>query len=61
MYLNTRILWSETKEERLMTMYIMRYVRGHIQVYDDRGNFLFSADNEREVREELEYYAESAA
>ena len=44
-----------------MTMYTMRYVRGHIQVYDDRGNFLFSADNEREVREELEYYAESAA
>lgn len=42
-------------------MYTMRYVRGHIQVYDDRGNFLFSADNEREVREELEYYAESAA
>ena len=44
-----------------MTMYTMRYVRGHIQVYDYRGNFLFSADNEREVREELEYYAESAA
>ena len=44
-----------------MTMYTIRYVRGHIQVYDNRGNFLFSADNEREAREELEYYAESAA
>ena len=44
-----------------MTMYTIRYVRGHIQVYDYRGNFLFSADNEREAREELEYYAESAA
>ena len=42
-------------------MFTIRYVRGHIQVYDNRGNFLFSADNEREVREELEYYAESAA
>ncbi len=42
-------------------MYTMRYVRGHIQVYDVRGNFLFSADNEREAREELEYYEESAA
>ena len=42
-------------------MYTMRYVRGHIQVYDVKGNFLFSADNEREAREELEYYAESAA
>ena len=42
-------------------MYTMRYVRGHIQVYDVRGNFLFSADNEREAREELENYEESAA
>ena len=44
-----------------MAMYTMRYVRGHIQVFDMRGNFLFSADNEREVREELKEYAESAA
>ena len=42
-------------------MYTMRYVMGHVQVYDVRGNFLFSADNEREAREELEYYEESAA
>lgn len=42
-------------------MYSMRYVMGHIQVYDQKGNFLFSADNEREVREEMEEYAESAA
>ena len=42
-------------------MYSIRYIRGHIQVYDNKGNFLFSADNEREVREELESYAESAA
>ena len=42
-------------------MFTMRYVRGHIQVYDNNGKFLFSADSEREAREELEYYAESAA
>ena len=42
-------------------MFRIIYVRGHIQVYDVRGNFLFSADNEREAREELEYYEESAA
>ena len=42
-------------------MYSIRYVRGHVQVYDHKGNFLFSADIEREAREELEDYAESAA
>ena len=43
-------------------MYKMRYVGGHVQVYDIYGKFLFSADTEREAREELEdYYAESAA
>ena len=42
-------------------MYSMRYVHGHVQVYDEKGCFLFSADTEREAREELEDYAESAA
>ena len=42
-------------------MYSVKYVRGHIQVYDNNGNFLFSADNEREAREELAMYEESAA
>lgn len=42
-------------------MYTMRYIRGHILVYDYRGNFLFSADTEREAREELLDYEESAA
>ena len=44
-----------------MTMYSMRYVGGHVQVYDMRGNFLFSADTEREAREELRDYEEFAA
>ena len=55
------LIYSQKRKERLMTMYQMRYVRDHVQVYDMRGNFLFSADNEREAREELEDYAESAA
>ena len=42
-------------------MYSMRYVHGHVQVYDFQGNFLFSADSEREMREELKDYAEFAA
>ncbi len=44
-----------------MAMYSIRNVRGHIQVYDAYGNFLFSADNEREAREELEDYAKYSA
>ena len=42
-------------------MYSIRYVHGHIQLYDNKCKFLFSADSEREAREELESYAESAA
>ncbi len=38
-------------------MYTIRYVKGHIQVYDGVGRFLFSADTEREAREELANYA----
>ncbi len=49
------------KTERKMVMFQFVSTRGHIQVYDLNGNFLFSADNEREVREELRGYAESAA
>ena len=44
-----------------MAMYQIRYVHGHIQVYDVNGKFLFSADSEREAREELMEYAQSAA
>ena len=38
-------------------MFSVKYVRGHIQVYDVNGAFLFSADTEKEAREELKYYA----
>ena len=42
-------------------MYSLKYVGGHIQVYNGNGVFLFSADTEREAREELKAYEESAA
>ena len=42
-------------------MYSIRYVCGHIHVYNYYGKFLFSADTEREAREELLEYAKSAA
>ena len=42
-------------------MYHIVNSRGHYQVYDLDGKFLFSADSEREVREELKDYAKSAA
>lgn len=42
-------------------MYQIKNIKGHIQVYDYEGKFLFSADSEREAREELKEYAESAA
>ena len=42
-------------------MYSIYHMFGHVQVYDEQGNFLFSADTEREAREEWEAYAKSAA
>ena len=42
-------------------MYKLVNAKGHILVYDLNGNFLFSADSEREVREEMSEYAKSAA
>ncbi len=42
-------------------MYTVKYIHGHFQVYDHNGRFLFSADNQRELREELEEYEECAA
>lgn len=42
-------------------MYAIHYVRGHVQVYDWSGKFLFSADSEKEAREELREHEECAA
>ena len=38
-------------------MYSIKNIGGHIQVYDQQGRFLLSADTEREAREELRDYA----
>lgn len=35
-------------------MFSMKNIHGHIQVYDVRGRFLFSADSEWEARDEIE-------
>lgn len=42
-------------------MFTIRYVQGHIQVYNVEGTFLFSADNEWEARKEIKEYAQSAS
>lgn len=42
-------------------MFEIRYILGHVQVYDGNGTFLFSADTEWEARKELKEYAKSAA
>jgi hypothetical protein len=45
----------------MIAMFTIRYERDHVQVYDAKGSFLFSADNEWEARKELMEYAQSAA
>ena len=42
-------------------MYSVKHVSGHVHVYDVSGVFLFSADTEKEAREELREYEKSAA
>ena len=44
-----------TQEERSGNAldYNIVWVRGHVEVYDWAGRFCFSADSEREAREEL--------
>ena len=60
-YWTDSFIYCYHHKKRLIDMYRIVNTRGHIQVYDLNGNFLFSADSEREVREELEIYAKSAA
>ena len=40
--------------------YQFRYVNGHVEVYDQRGDFLFSADNQQEAFAELDHQNEAA-
>ena len=55
------VYYGHQQRERLMAMFSMRYIHGHVMVYDRNGKFLFSADTEREAREELEEYEEYSA
>jgi len=36
--------------------YQMKYIAGHVEVYDRQGRFCFSSDTEREALAELEEY-----
>ena len=49
----TFAILTSLKNRRSSKMEI-RYVYGHVEVYTREGEFLFSADTEREAREELE-------
>ncbi len=40
-----------------MMGYVIRYVRGHVEVYENSGAFLFSADS----REEADAFMEELA
>ena len=42
-------------------MFLIRYVQGHVHVFNNHGDFLFSADNEQEARKELSEYEEYKA
>ena len=42
-------------------MALMHYTYGYISVYDQNGNFLFTADSEYEAREEMKEYAQYSA
>lgn len=53
---NIRRYIRRRKEQNRMD-YSIVWVRGHVEVYDWAGRFCFSADNEREAREELELTA----
>jgi len=46
---------SEAQKKGVFGMYevSIRYVRGHVEVYDAAGNFLFSADTHAEALQEL--------
>ena len=50
---------SPSKQQKwaLLMDYSNIWVREHVEVYDWAGRFCFSADSEREAREELEQSA----
>jgi len=47
-------LTSDLKKGDIAMDVMLKYVNGHVEVFDNRGRFLFSADTETEARNELE-------
>lgn len=41
-----------------MDKYIIRHVMDHVEVYSIAGDFLFSADTEKEAYDEIKLYCE---
>lgn len=39
-----------------MRTHYIRHIRGHVEVYDDNGNFIVSGDTESEARQSLIEY-----
>lgn len=35
-------------------LYEIRFVQDHVEVYNEKGNFLFSADTQKEAMQEVE-------
>ena len=48
---------SKQQKGALLMDYSIIWVREHVEVYEWAGRFCFSADSEREAREELEQSA----
>ena len=49
----TEIIQDQTGKGAGSMEHRIVWVRGHVEVYDPSGRFCFSADSEREAREEL--------
>ena len=49
----TKIIQDRTGKGAQYMEHRIVWVRGHVEVYDPSGRFCFSADSEREAREEL--------
>ena len=48
---------SKQQKGALLMDYSIIWVREHVEVYDCAGRYCFSADTEREAREEMEQSA----
>ena len=52
---------SPNDRRRMMMSVEIRYIRGHVEVFDQFGDFMFSADTTSEAWEELREWEEDAA